>query len=110
MNEKFENTENEALNKADVSGSNLIDGCKLCENNKKGFEAGSFCINNCINGSKFKLESNLKQYLVTYRKVINAPHALLDDEVVTMSKIVEVLNPTEINDLVKNIVDIKRIF
>lgn len=54
--------------------------------------------------------SNLQQYLVRYRKVINAQHALLDDEVVILSKVVEVSNPIEINELIKNIVDIKRIF
>lgn len=29
------------------------DGCKDCLNNKSGVENGLFCINNCINGSKF---------------------------------------------------------
>lgn len=31
-----------------------IDGCKLCKNNKPGYEAGLWCINNCIAGSKFE--------------------------------------------------------
>ena len=54
--------------------------------------------------------SNLQKYLVRYTQLFEAPHALLDDEVVIRSKVVEVSNPTEINDLVKNIVDIKQIF
>lgn len=54
--------------------------------------------------------SNLQQYLVRYKKLIEAPHALLDDEIITVSKVVEVSNAIEINDLFKNIVDIKRIF
>lgn len=51
----------------------------------------------------------LQQYLVRYRKVIEAPHALLDDEIMTISKVVEVTNVVEINDMFDNIVDIKRI-
>lgn len=54
--------------------------------------------------------SNLQKYLVRYTQLIEAPHALLDDEVVIRAKVVEVSNPTEINDLIKNIVDIKQIF
>lgn len=54
--------------------------------------------------------SNLQQYLVSYKKRIEAPHALLNDEIITVSKVVEVSNAIEINDLFKNIVDIKRIF
>ena len=54
--------------------------------------------------------SNLQKYLVRYTQLIEAQHALLDDEVVIRAKVVEVSNPTEINDLVKNIVDIKQIF
>ncbi|ELI6456047.1 hypothetical protein RRM46_002286 [Flavobacterium psychrophilum] len=54
--------------------------------------------------------NNLQKYLVTYRKFIEAPHALLDDEIITTSKVVEVKNPLEINELFKNIVDVKRIF
>ena len=53
--------------------------------------------------------SNLQKYLVRYTQLIEAPHALLDDEVVIRAKVVEVSNPTEINDLIKNIVDIKQI-
>lgn len=54
--------------------------------------------------------SNLQKYLVRYKKLIEAPHALLDDEIITVSKVVEVSNAIEINDLFKNIVDIKLIF
>jgi hypothetical protein len=32
----------------------MIDGCKFCENNKPGLEAGYYCINNCIAGSKYE--------------------------------------------------------
>jgi hypothetical protein len=54
--------------------------------------------------------SNLQQYLVRYKKIIESPHPLLDDEIITVSKVVEVSNAIQINDLFKNIVDIKRIF
>ena len=53
--------------------------------------------------------SNSQKYLVRYTQLIEAPHALLDDEIIIRAKVVEVSNPTEINDLIKNIVDIKQI-
>ena len=54
--------------------------------------------------------NDLKQYLVTYRKVLEAPHPLLDDEIITASEIIEVSGAIEINNLFKNIIDVKRIF
>ena len=53
--------------------------------------------------------SNPQQYLVSYRKRIEAGHPLLNDEVIIFSEIVEVKNPIEINSLFKNIVDVKLI-
>lgn len=103
---------NQALQllQTDVSSSNLIDGCKLCKHNENGIESGSFCVNNCISGNKFEAKSNLQKYLVRYTELVEAPHALLDDEIVIRAKVVEVSNPIEINDLIKNVVDIKQIF
>lgn len=37
-----------------VSGSAYIDGCKYCKHNKTGFDAGAWCINNCMSGNKFE--------------------------------------------------------
>lgn len=42
------------LLQTDVSGSAYIDGCKSCKHNKTGFDAGSWCINNCMSGNKFE--------------------------------------------------------
>jgi hypothetical protein len=53
--------------------------------------------------------SNLQQYLVSYKKTIESSHPLLNDDIITVSQIVEVSNPIEINSLFKNIVDVKRI-
>lgn len=45
--------------------------------------------------------------LVKYKKRKEAPHPMLDDYYITKSKVVEVEKATDINDLFKNIVDIK---
>ena len=50
-----------------------------------------------------------KQYLVKYKEFVEAPHALLDDETVVKSKIVEVKDVMVIETMFKNIVDINLI-
>lgn len=49
----------------------------------------------------------MKTVLVTYEKWIDSGHALLDDYKIRKSEIVEVENLTELNEKIKNIIDIK---
>lgn len=49
----------------------------------------------------------MRTVLVKYKVLIDAPHPLLNDEWVLKSEVVEVLKLTDINNMFKNIIDIK---
>jgi hypothetical protein len=49
----------------------------------------------------------MKTVLVTYKEYQDAPHALLDGEWVEKSKVIEVSELTDLNDMFKNIINVK---
>lgn len=49
----------------------------------------------------------MKTVLIHYKKWVEAPHPMLDDEFVKCSQVVEVLKLTDLNDMFENITKIK---
>ena len=49
----------------------------------------------------------MKTVLVTYNKFVDSGHALLDGKFITQSKVVEVKELTDVNDMFKNITKVK---
>ncbi len=54
-----------------------------------------------------KIKNPLKKVLVKYMVYRDAPHPLLDGEWVEKSKVIEVLDLTEVNKMFENISDVK---
>lgn len=84
-----------------------VDGCKKCRNNKPGFDAGLWCINNCISGFRFisiyehiKINKPKIKHMNLYQ--INVGHFGPKDNHISIECLLLALNDEAVYEFIKS--------